>query len=181
MPKRCKQCKTEIVDPTPWRKPFCSYQCGIDFVRAKQNEKRAKAYRKETRAKKEALKTKSQLLKEAQYEFNRYIRLRDEGQPCISCGKTGEGQYHAGHYKTVGACPELRFSEINCFLQCAPCNNHLSGNLIEYRKRLIVTIGQDKVEWLEGPHQTQNLTHEDIRDIKQYYKDKIKVLKECTA
>lgn len=178
MPKRCKQCNTEIVDPTPWKKPFCSYQCGIQYVRAKQNEKRAKAYRKETRAKKEALKTKSQLLKEAQYEFNAYIRLRDRDSYCISCGRDHQGQYHAGHYRTVGSAPELRFHEFNCHKQCSACNNHLSGNLTEYRKALCHKLGSVVVEWLEGPHPTQNLTHEDIRDIKQYYKSKIKGLKD---
>lgn len=185
MPKRCRHCNTEIVNPTPWRKPFCSYQCGIQYVRAKQNEKRAEAYRKETRVKKEALKTKPQLLKEAQAEFNKYIRQRDEGLPCISCGKhmddsmllTGS-KWDCGHYRSVGAMRELRFHPFNAARQCVKCNRNKSGNPADYRINLIKRIGKANVEWLEGPHETQNWTHEDIRDIKQYYKDKIKGLKD---
>jgi len=193
MPKRCKQCKTEIVDPTPWRKPFCSYQCGIQYVRAKDQEKKAKKQRKETREWKEANKTKPQLIKEAHQDgFNPYIRIRDKDKPCISCGRheweipdkyTG-GKWDCGHYLSVGSCQELRFHEDNAHKQCKECNGG-SGKYArknrtvreEYRERLIERIGLDRVEWLEGPHQTQNLTHEDIREIKQYYKDKIKVLK----
>lgn len=125
----------------------------------------------------EAAKTKSELLKEAQYEFNRYIRERDEKEPCISCGRHHTGQYHAGHYLTVGSMPELRYEEANCHKQCSACNNHLSGNQVLYRQRLIEKIGLDRVEWLEGPHEQPNWTHEEIRAIKQTYKDKTKALR----
>ena len=34
---------------------------------------------------------------------------RDFDKPCVSCGNYHQGQWHAGHYLTVGARPELRF------------------------------------------------------------------------
>jgi len=170
-PKKCLHCKTIIKEPKPFQKA-CSPTCAIELVREKQR----KEQKKKDRKRKEELKTKPELLKEAQYEFNKYIRLRDKGKPCISCGRMHDGQLHAGHYLSVGSTPELRFEESNCFSQCAPCNNHLSGNQINYRKRLIEKIGLDKVEWLEGPHEMPNWTHEDIREIKMKYRKKCKEL-----
>ena len=170
--KKCITCKQEIPEPRPFQKA-CSPKCAIEHTRTQEKKKR----KQETRQMREAAKTKSELLKEAQRAFNAYIRVRDKGRDCISCGRSHNGQYHAGHYISVGAATELRFCEDNCHLQCAPCNNHLSGNPIEYRKRLIGKIGLERVEWLEGPHDQPNWTHDEIRAIKQTYKDKTKALK----
>lgn len=114
--------------------------------------------------------------KAAQKAFNAFIRARDQGQPCISCQRYHSGQYHAGHYKTAGGNPELRFNELNCHLQCAPCNNHLSGNIVEYRKNLIEKIGADKADFLEGPHELKKYTAQDYKEIETYYKAKLKEL-----
>ena len=130
------------------------------------------AWRADTAARKKAAKSKGDWAKEAQREFNRFIRLRDEPDVCISCGRHHAGQYHAGHYKTVGANPELRFNELNCHKQCAPCNNHLSGNIVNYRVRLIDKIGQDDVGFIEGPHKPKNYIIKDLERIKLKYKVK---------
>ena len=137
---------------------------------------REKKERKEHRQAKERIKSRGDWLKEAQAVFNKYIRLRDEKDPCISCGRNHTGQYHAGHYRSVGAAPELRFDENNVHKQCAPCNNHKSGNAIEYRIALVKRIGLDKVEWLEGPHEAKKYTIEEIKEIKMKYKAKAKEL-----
>ena len=106
---------------------------------------------------------------EAQAAFNKWIRLRDAHLPCISCGRHHQGQYHAGHYRTVGANPELRFEPLNVHKQCAPCNNHKSGNIVEYRINLVSRIGQDAVDWLEGPHEPKRYTVDQLREIKREY------------
>ena len=100
--------------------------------------------------------------------------MRDEKEACISCGRHHTGQYHAGHYRTVGAAPELRFNELNVHKQCSVCNNHLSGNLIEYRRGLVAKIGIEKVEWLEGKHEAKKYTIDEIIEIKKHYQQKIK-------
>jgi hypothetical protein len=88
------------------------------------------------------MKTKGEWLKELQTVFNRYIRLRDEGKPCISCGTTKPVQYAAGHYFTIGSCPALRFDEDNVHLQCNKnCNLEKSGNIAEYSINLPLRIG----------------------------------------
>lgn len=80
-----------------------------------------------------------------------------------------------GHYRTVGAHPELRFHEDNAFKQCWwNCNSNKSGNVIEMRKGMIQRIGVERVEWIEGPHKSQNYTLEDIIEVKNWFRWKKK-------
>jgi hypothetical protein len=137
---------------------------------------REKADRIKHRAAVAAAKPLAVLRREAQEEFNRFIKLRDAGRPCIACGRHHDGQWHAGHYLTVGAHPELRFEESNCHKSCQPCNTHLSGNLIEYRKGLLLRYGAELVEWLEGPHDPKHYTRDDLIDLRKKYSEKCKKL-----
>lgn len=155
---------------------FCQKVCGIPCAIEHANALKAKKEKKEHREAKAKLKSRADYLKEAQAVFNKYIRMRDEAEPCISCSRFHTGQYHAGHFRTVGAAPELRFNEYNCHKQCSVCNNHLSGNLLEYRRKLVAKIGIEKVEWLEGKHEPLKLTIEQIQAIKKEYQSKIKEL-----
>ncbi|MAE22036.1 MAG: protein NinG [Pseudomonas sp.] len=174
-PKKCKICETEF---TPWisTQKVCSPKCGILFVRMQAKEKEEKENRKELKERKQKLMSRSDWLKLAQVEFNKFIRLRDKNDPCISCGRYHEGQYHAGHYRTVGAHPELRFNELNCHKQCSVCNNHKSGNIVEYRINLSKKIGEESLKWLEGPHDPIKLSIEEIKEIRDRYKNKAKEL-----
>ncbi|MCP4060771.1 MAG: recombination protein NinG, partial [Pseudoalteromonas sp.] len=66
--------------------------------------------------------------------------------------------------------------EDNCHKQCAPCNNHLSGNISNYRPALVKKIGQDRVDWLEGKHEVRKYTCEDLKEVELKYKQKLKEL-----
>ena len=139
----------------------------------------AKAYDAQTRKRKAALRgsDRSFHLKEAQKAFNKYIRARDtaSGLPCVSCGRHHNGQYHAGHYRTTAAQSALRFNEINCHLQCMPCNAHKSGNITEYRIELIKRIGLELVEWLERDHpKVTPWTIPELKAIRKYYQQALK-------
>ena len=169
--KTCKICKVKFT-PTRPLQSVCSPNCAYTHAKAV----RVKTERKETREAKVRLKSKSEWLKEAQTVFNQYIRLRDKDLPCISCQRFHTGQYHAGHYLTTGAHPELRFDEINVHKQCSACNNYLSGNIVEYRINLISKIGIDAVTYLESKHQPKHYTIEDIKTLKAIYKEKVKTL-----
>ena len=181
-PKPCNSCKQIF---TPWistTQVTCSLKCAIaeaDKQKEKLQERKRKAQRAETRKRREALKSKSELAREAQNACNEYIRLRDKDEPCISCGTTNPDiQYCAGHYKTRGAYPELRFHPMNLHKQCNHhCNLQKSGNIPEYRKSLIKKIGQSNVDWLEGFHKVQNYTADDYREIKAYFKEQTKLLR----
>ena len=86
------------------------------------------------------------LIKKAQDVFNTWVRNRDEGRPCISCGKQGN---QAGHYFPVKGFSGLRFDEKNVNLQCAYCNCYQHGNQAMYRIGLVNRIGEAKVKELE--------------------------------
>jgi len=169
--KSCKVCKTKF-SPRASTQVVCSWQCASVFT-AKEKEKRD---RKEYREKKESLKTRSEWLKEAQVVFNRFIRMRDAHLPCVSCGQH-RNTYDAGHYRSVGAAPQLRFNEDNVHKQCVYCNQHKSGNAIDYRINLVKRIGQDKVEYLESCNDPVKYTIEDAKEIKRLYNEKLKELR----
>lgn len=173
--KKCRSCG-ELFEQRRSTHTACSWPCAIlqvEETRAKAEQKKA---RKELRDGRERLMSKSDHLKLAQKSFNAYIRERDAALPCICCNRHHNGQYHAGHYLSVGANPELRFNENNCHKQSSYCNNYKSGNQAQYRINLIAKIGEAEVERLEGPHLPLKLTIDDIKAIRQEYNDKRKEL-----
>lgn len=169
--KSCVVCERVFV-PERMGQIVCRPACAMARVRQAK-----KAERESTRKRKDAIKCKADWAREAQTAFNAYIRARDEGLPCISCGRHHQGQWHAGHYLSTGARPELRYTESNVHRQCAPCNTHLSGNAVLYRIGLIERIGLQAVEWLEGPHELPKWTADDYRAIRDTYRAKLKELK----
>jgi hypothetical protein len=191
-PKKCKNPACGISFP-PQRlgQAVCSPKCALAMAPA-NSEKARKAIdqreRREIKVRKEKLKSRAEHLREAQNAVNEFVRLRDAHLPCISCDSmpndknliTGS-RWDAGHYRSVGACPELRFEPLNIHRQCVKCNRNLSGNAVEYRIRLVQRIGAEKVIWLEGPHQPRKYTVEEIKTIKAEYRAKTRELKEEQA
>jgi len=181
--KKCRHCKSKF---TPMNSlavacsPACALALGKKEVEKKHKQEQTKK-RQWVREQKERLKSRGDHMKEAQSAFNAFIRERDQHQPCISCGTYTAGQYHAGHYRTVGGNPELRFEELNCHRQCAQCNGYMSGNIVEYRIRLIERIGRQAVEWLEGPHEPKKYTIDEIKQIKTHYRAKVREMRKEAA
>ncbi len=169
--RKCRICFTRF---TPDRKnvTWCGPECGLLVAK----EAVAKKERAEDRVKRESLKTRQDHLKDAQAAFNAFIRARDADQPCISCGRHHQGAHDAGHYRSVGAQPALRFDETNCHKQCVPCNQHKGGNIVEYRIRLLQKIGREAVELLEIEHAPAKYTIEDAQRIKATYRAKLRAL-----
>ena len=145
--------------------------------RGKSEKVAAIKERKVDRVKLEKLKSKAQWAREAQTAFNAWVRTRDAAEPCISCCRHHQGQYHAGHYLSVGARPELRFEPLNVHKQCSACNLYLSGNVVLFRKALLVKVGIEVVEWLEGSHPLTHYVTDDLIKIKSMYAAKTKVMK----
>lgn len=172
--RKCAICREKFT-PCNMGHKVCSAQCGLALA----EKSRMAADRKVTRIRLQALKSRAEHLKEAQAALNAWIRKRDELLPCISCGRHHSGQYHAGHYLSVGAHPELRFNESNIAKQCQPCNVHLSGNALNFRTGLIARIGIEAVEALEGPHAPRKYTIADAQAIKAEYKLRLKELQAC--
>lgn len=142
---------------------------------SKQKDKKIKRELKEV---KERNKSVSQWRKELQQVFNQFIRLRDQGKGCISCGKQLQGKYDAGHFYSVGSYPNLRFHESNVFGQCVSCNQHKHGNLLEYAIGIEKRIGKTKLEELKALRNDRlSMPLDDIKTAIYLYKDKIKELK----
>ena len=181
--KTCKACSTKLPEGLkPWV-TWCSEDCGTKLAmknleRDARNKERAlgRERREFNAACRAKLKTRSDWLREAQIAFNAYIRERDKHLPCVACLKFTNLKWNAGHYRSVGSCPALRFEPLNCWKCCEPCNSYLSGNLIEYHKELLNRIGAEKLAWLEGPHEAKKYTVEDIIAIKAHYKFLLKSL-----
>jgi hypothetical protein len=178
--RKCKNCGTTFQKLSPLHS-LCSPKCAIAHskvleVKRERSEKRLALA--ETREKLQAIKPLTKYAHEAQAVFNQYIRERDKDQPCISCGTTKDVQYCAGHFRTRGAAGHLRFNEDNVHRQCNQyCNLNLSGNLLLYRENLIKKIGIERVSALENNNQTHKWTKEELIQIKQTYKQKLKQLK----
>ena len=170
--KKCAWCKLMFEPHRPMQK-VCAPKCAL----AMAQKKREKIEMAETRRKLEALKPLRYFLKRTESACNEYIKLRDAHLPCISCQRHHEGQYHAGHYLSVGSHPELRFHPANIHKQCQSCNTHKHGNHHGYRQGLIEKIGLKEVEWLEGPHKAGKYTREELDRIYALFKQKSKALR----
>ena len=143
-------------------------------VAEKAIEKRNKAQKKEL---KEKTKTLRDYLKELQVVFNKYIRLRDEGLPCISCNKPYDKNFHASHYFSLGHFPHLRFDELNVHGACVECNVHKHGNIAEYSINLPNRIGYEAYDKLLSKRKEKHkYTRNEVQDLIKLYKQKLKDL-----
>ena len=183
--KTCKWCKTKFTPERPSKiccSPDCEYDYGLKHAsRAEAN--RAREDRKTIKIKLDKLKTARDWTKEAQIAFNAYIRERDRQRPCICCGKALEvrsavgGEFDAGHYRSVGSAPQLRFDERNCHGQNKVCNRYGGGRAVDYRIGLIARIGLQAVEALEADQTPRKYTIDQLKAIKAHYVAKLKEIK----
>ncbi|NNA14023.1 ninG protein [Pseudomonas lundensis] len=189
-PKTCKNpdCRVSFV-PQRLGQAVCNYTCGLaikDVNQEKALKSLALVERREIKVRKEKLKSRSDHMREAQQAFNAYIRARDQaaGHLCISSGKPLDwsgNAVDAGHYRSVGSAPHLRFDERNCHAQSKQDNRFLSGNAVDYRIGLIARIGQEAVDALESDQSVRKYTVDEIKAIKAEYRAKTKELKKGEA
>ena len=86
--KTCKVCK-QLFTPYQMGQKVCSGECAISLAISERGKAEKVAKVREKRADKvklDAMRTKPQLTKLAQTAFNSFVRARDAGKPCISCG-----------------------------------------------------------------------------------------------
>lgn len=124
---RCKVCR-ELFTPTYFNQKACSRECRKVMPPKKKVKK----------PKKKKLQT---LLKDFETVFNAWIKKRDAGKPCISCGQYNELQ--AGHYFAVSGYKALRFDEDNVHGEGACCNMFNESHLILYGINLQKKIGEN--------------------------------------
>jgi Bacteriophage Lambda NinG protein len=180
--KTCKICKAKFVPRRPMQS-CCGYPMPCeatkaDQLAAKSAARRAKTQRGETKQRLEAIKPRQKWLKEAEAAINKYVRLRDLQLGCVSCDKTAhwDGQWHASHFRSVGASSATRFHLWNIHKACSICNNWKSGNLSEYEPRLRAKIGDAKVDWLRTQTHTVVYSIEYLKRLKLIFQRKVKNL-----
>lgn len=185
---RCPHCKAKLeagqrIHPEciePWAEAQAAKK---EREEAKRARAAAKVERAETKRRREAIKTIPELTREAQIAFNAFIRARDQaaGYPCISSGRPLDwsgNAVDAGHYRSTGAAPHLRFNEDNCHAQSKFDNQWRAGNVVDYRIKLIERIGLERVEALEADNQVRKWTRQELIDIRDKYRAKTKAFKE---
>ena len=167
---RCRNCK-EKFEPVRFNQKYCFNKMCVD---AWIQEAKVKDWKKTKAKMKAELMTLQDYIKLAQITFNKYIRLRDKGNVCISCQKPPKKE-NAGHFYNANNHYNVRFDENNVHLQCEHCNTFLSGNLINYRENLLKKIGAEEFNVLEGKSKvTRKFTKEELKEIIETYKKKIK-------
>ena len=184
--KRCRVCRRLFV-PARALQRACQYACAITYARLGGEKRQSAATKRvrvaeirERKTEKREYQRKSiplsKLKSGAQREFNRWILERDFGLSCICCGRTaGEsgsltgGEYDAGHYRSIGAAPQLRFNPDNVHRQAKYCNTYKSGNAVEYRRGLLDKIGPSRVEALEDDNAPHKWEREELIEIRKHY------------
>ena len=174
-----KECRRPFAPATPWQ-VICSdsLTCACAFAEqeaTKREAKKAKREAAEDKEKRDALKTRKDWIKPTQDAVNRYVRFRDAGKGCISCGTClvlggVGGGFDAGHYRSRGSAPHLRFELTNVHGQCKRCNNQLAGNAVEFRRGLLERFGLQYVEALEADQEPRRHTVEEMAEIRKLVK-----------
>lgn len=195
LPTRCRHCKVKFTAEErgkrlhpecvePWTAAFQEKQKQKAIRERKAKQRVEKALDRKKRAEQKRI---PDLIKEAQTVFNRWIRARDEKEPCISCGAPPpdlsglHAGRDAGHYRSTGSASHLRFHEDNCNAQCVRCNQWGAGRAVEYRIGLLAKVGAVRVESLESDNLPHKWTREELIAIKAEYVEKLKELRKGHA
>lgn len=187
--RRCKICRTKFT-PAFENQRWCCPEHGAEFALQeleKSREKKRRAADKKQRAvwreKKAAVKPLSHWIGMTQRAVNDWRRemLLVSGHGCISCETTTAIAWHAGHYRTTAAAPQLRFNPDNIWLQCSACNVHKSGNIEAYRANLVRLIGEERVLALENNNESHRYTREELDGIRAEARAKLRELKRQEA
>ena len=182
--RKCPRCTTfnppgEFILGPGGLQAFCNITCMSSYAYSKKAKGAAikqKIARKVKKEKLDKLKTNSEWAEEAQKAVNLYIRVRDNGKACVSCDKPDVDRRNASHFRSVGACKQLRFNTFNIHASCHSCNQELSGNLLEYRIRIVKLLGSARVDWLESQNEIARYSIEYLKRVKKVFNRRAKHL-----
>lgn len=151
--------------------------------RIKEQRRKEQESRRSHAERRRAVKPLSHWVRMTQRVVNDYRResLLAAGHGCISCGTRTAPVWHAGHYRTTAAAPQLRFTDENIWVQCPACNVHKSGNIEAYRAALVELIGEERVQALESNNETHRYTREELDGIRAEARAKLRAIKQQEA
>ena len=117
---------------------------------------------------------RSTLVKNLDAVFSQYIRRKDainEIATCVTCGKKDHyKKLQCGHFMSRRHY-STRWEENNVGVQCYGCNITNQGQQFLFAKYLGLELAEEMV--LKSK-QTVKLTDNDLQDMIQHYKDKLK-------
>lgn len=133
-----------------------------------------------TRKRKQKTKSRSQLVKELDAIFSRYIRLNNIDYnwlcKCVTCGaKVHWKNIQNWHFITRGNY-KYRRREDNCFPQCMPCNIYKSWNYISYTLFMIWKYWEDFVRNMQEDKELVKISTPEIREMIEKYKYEVELL-----
>lgn len=181
----CQHCRKRFL-PKIFNYRYCEEtteckEAGFDFKIKKaiaQGRKNIEKAKKQEKAfLKEKVKTLSQYEAEAKKAFQKYIRMRDDAENCISCGINDKNLWDGGHFKKAEIYSGVIFNENNCHKQCRKCNRYLNGNELMYRQGLVKKYGEqyvNDIEKLANETRQYKWTKEQLIAKKIQYKIKFK-------
>jgi hypothetical protein len=182
---KCRVCRSPV---TSWSvhaavNRFCNVDCATKWSLVEVEEKR--------RQKAKRVKSAKTPEKLAQDAVNAFIRERDKHKPCIvhgyECPYASTG-WHAGHFKSVGSHPELRYNTWNIHKQCASGNKgahkwsrYERSNDAMYEENLRKRIGDARVDWLKASHPPKQYRDEDLKRIKTLFNRRARLYRKLRA
>ncbi|EJM8367259.1 recombination protein NinG [Salmonella enterica] len=194
--RKCKVCR-EWFHPAYSNVVWCCPEHGAIYALELRTKEKIKAEAKRIKEKHQADKAERQRhadrlravkplrhwIQITQRAYNDWRReyLLSQGYGCISCGTKTAPVWHAGHYRTTAAAPQLRFTDNNVWLQCPSCNVHKSGNIEAYRAALVERYGEAAVLALENNNTTHRWTVEELKEIRLAALADLRALKKLEA
>jgi len=149
---KCKYHKEKFIPKYPFQK-FClsddeCIKAFNEFVKAEKEKQRVKQSEAFEKAKQEDdyEKKRTASLKNTKTQVHTYIRNRDKGKPCISCGTQWNDTFQCGHHYKSETFETLRFNLDNLHGQCRRCNLHLDGAFDNYALNLPKRIGKERYD-----------------------------------
>lgn len=195
LPTRCKACKAKFSDEDRALHRRIHPDCIPAYAEAQQAKAQRKAEklarmaakvdRALDRAKRRELEPIGKLEKRSEAAVNAYVRARDHSRRlgCISCDKPWDwdGQWHASHFRSVGAASSVRYHLWNINRACWICNKLYSGRIDAYGPALVDRIGQEKVDWLKAQNQPVRRTREYLERLRAVFAKKLRRLEKRMA
>lgn len=169
---KCKVCKSEYIKRSITHKT-CSVECSIIYIEAEKK----KSYRKEYIYKKTQSYTRTDWIRFAQTEVNRYVRIRDQiaGHKCICCNELlnwSGSQVDAGHWRSTGSAPHLRFDVFgNINAQRKHCNRWRAGRAMDQEPIIRGRWGNEIADAILADQQSRKWTIPELIEIRDGFRE----------
>ena len=124
------------------------------------------------------MKSIAKLIKECQDVFNLYIRTRDKGLPCISCGANYFSD--CGHLFKKSTRPAMRFNPMAAHGQCRECNSMDDGNYVNMCLGIADRYGAEYLtEVIQEANNSRKTDHKwsrtELEDMIKYFREQTKL------